>query len=338
MSGSTGEAPFVSVVLPCRNELGHIVPCLQSLLATHHPREKLEVIFVDGMSDDGTREILLEAAKQHPFMRVLENPRRIVPTAMNLGIKNARGEYIVRMDAHSVYPADYIPRCLKLLHESAGAGNAGGRVVTTPNGDGPWAQPVAFVTSHRLGVGNGRWRISDEPGFVDTVPNGCFKREVLERVGLYDERLTRNQDNELNARLHKHGYKVAFDPAIKVRYFNQSTLEGLLHQGFFTGMWNVYTLWLHPYTFKWRRFVPAGFVAYLAALPLLPALFLAPLALYVGLVAAVSASARREGVDPLRVAATFAAYHVSYGLGTLFGVLNLITGRWKGYLGRPLKK
>lgn len=346
MSDPAPWEPFVSIIVPCRNELGHIVPCLESLLAQRHPREKLEVFFLDGMSADGTREILEEAARKHPFMRVLDNPRKIVPTAMNLGIKHARGEVIVRMDAHSEYPPDYLPRVLKLLRDTEGAGNAGGRVITTPNGDGPWARPVAFVTSHGFGVGYGRWRTSDEPGLVDTVPNGAFRREVLEKVGLFDERLTRNQDNELNARLWKAGYKVAFDPTIRIRYYNQSTLAGLLHQGFHTGAWNIYTLFLHPYTWKWRRFVPAAFAAYVVALACavaaappapLAAAALFPLALYAVLVAAISLSPGARAVGGLRVAATFAAYHLAYGFGTHSGVLNLVTGRWRRRLGQPLK-
>ncbi len=335
--------PFVSVVVPCRNEASHIHRVLKSVIRTAYPKDRLEVTFVDGLSTDGTRQILERAARLHPFIRVIDNPKLITPCGMNIGIRQSRGEVIVRMDAHSQFPSDYIERCLKALRET-GAACAGGRSVNVPNGEGLWARAVAVVTKHPLGVGDSTYRVGGSRGFVDTVPFGVFPREVLENVGLFDERLTRNQDNELTARLIRHGYKIAFDPTIRVRYWNQGTLEGLMKQGFYTGMWNVYTLYLYPYTWKTSRFVPAGFAAYLAALPAFTAArpgwawaAALPLALYCLLVAGVSAAAGPAGGGVRRVATTFAAYHLSYGFGTLWGALNLAIGRWRGHLGRPLK-
>jgi succinoglycan biosynthesis protein ExoA len=180
---------------------------------------------------------------------------------------------------------------------------------------------------------------------VDTVPFGTFPRSAFDDVGLYDPRLTRNQDNELNARLQKAGYTIAFDPSIRVRYLNQADLTGLVRQAFFTGMWNVYTLFLHPYTWKLRRFVPMGFVAYLALLAAAaarPARGTAaaalPLGLYGVLVASFSLRTDETAGGRLPVAATFVAYHLSYGVGTLWGIVNVLTGRWRFDLGRPLRK
>ena len=338
------EGPSVTVIVPCRNEAGHLEEMLESLLSNDYPRERLEVVFVDGMSDDGTRELLERAAREHPFIRVLDNPRRTVPCAMNEGIRRTRGEVIVRLDAHSRYPRDYVSRCVRLLL-STGAACAGGRVLTMPNGEGPWARAVAAVTSHVVGVGDSRFRTSRRAGYVDTVPLGTFRREVFERVGLFDERLTRNQDNELTARIRRAGYKIAFDPSIHLVYWNQKSLKGLVHQGFHTGKWNVYTLWLYPYTWKASRFVPAAFVLYLAVLalvvpegrPALTSAAAAPLALYGALVASIAAARGSAGGGALRVAATVIAYHVSYGVGTHLGVANLLTGRWRAQLGRPLR-
>lgn len=339
------DAPFVSVVVPCRNERAHIRRCLDSLIRSTHPKERLEVTFVDGMSTDGTRRILEEYARAHGF-RVLDNPKVVAPAALNIGIARSRGEIIVRMDAHAEFPDDYIPRLIRLLRESR-AGNAGGRVVNVPNGEHPWARAVAYVTAHRFGVGDSAWRTSERPGFVDTVPGGAYPREVLERVGPFDERLTRNQDNELNSRLLRLGYRIAFDPGIRIKYWNQGTLRGLLRQGWHTGLWNVYTLRLHAHTWKTSRFVPGAFVAYLAAaLPAaalapsagLAALASGPAALYVLLLALSAAGARRAQGGPLRAALTFAGYHLAYGAGTLTGVVNLVTGRWRAHLGRPIRK
>lgn len=335
--------PFVAVVVPCRNEAAYIRPLLESLLRSEHPRERLELVFVDGMSTDGTRELLEAAAKEHSFIRVLDNPRMIAPTAMNVGIRATRAEIVVRIDAHSEYPADYIPRCVQLLRSEAKIGNAGGMPVPLPNGRSPWAASVAYVTAHRFGVGNSPFRTRRSPGFVDTVPCGTFHRSMFDEVGLFDERLTRNQDNELNARIQRAGYRIAFDPAIRIHYRNQPDLNGLLRQAWFTGMWNVYTVLLHPYTWKWRRYVPMAFVAYLAVLapaaiwgaPAAPILAL-PLALYVFLAAACSAGAAEAG--RLRVAATFVSYHLSYGTGSFVGLANVLRGRWRADLGRPLTK
>ena len=346
-SAAATRDPFVAVVIPCRNEAPYIRPVIDALLSSLHPRDRLEVIIVDGMSTDGTRAILADAAREHPFIRVLDNPQFTTPVAMNLGIKAARGEIIVRMDAHAEYPRDYIPSCVRLLRSGSKVGNAGGRIVPLPNGGGAWARAVAFVTAHRFGVGGAAFRTGTHPGPVDTVPYGTFSRAALDEVGLYDERLTRNQDNELNARLRKAGYTIAFDPSIHIHYRNQATLKGLVRQAFFTGMWNVYTLSLHPYTWKWRRFVPACFVAYLTVLAAVAsasgradgtAAAALPLGVYGVLVAVFSIASGGTSGGRYRVAATFVSYHLSYGVGTCFGIGNLLTGRWRGYLGRPLIK
>jgi glycosyltransferase involved in cell wall biosynthesis len=343
-TAEVASEPSVAVVIPCRNEAPFIRLVIDSLLSGSYPRERLEIIFVDGMSTDGTREILKDAAREHAFIRVLDNPLLTVPAAMNLGIRAARGEIIVRMDAHAEYHRDYIPRCVRLLLRSGpNVGSAGGRIVTLPNGESPWARAVAFVTSHRFGVGNAAFRTDSRPGLVDTVPFGTFWRAALDKVGLYDVRLTRNQDYELNARLRKAGYAIAYDPDIRIRYRNQAHLKGLVRQAFFTGMWNVYTVSLHPYTWKWRHFVPMGFVAYLALLTAaaparMPGTTAAalPLGLYAVLVAVFSLGS--GGGDRLPIAATFVSYHLSYGVGSFFGVANVLTGRWRADLGRPLLK
>jgi|CXWL01.1.fsa_nt_gi glycosyltransferase involved in cell wall biosynthesis len=327
--------PFVAVVIPCRNEARFIGPVIDSLRKSSYPREKLEVLFVDGMSTDGTRAALEAAAKEEPFIRVLDNPLLTAPAAMNLGIRAARAEVIVRMDAHSEYPDDYITRCVRLLRSDSKIGNAGGRLVPLPHGPGPWARAVAFVTTHRFGVGGAAFRTGSRPGLVDTVPFGAFSRAVLDEVGLYDVRLTRNQDNELNARLQQAGYMIVFDPSIRVNYRNQSDLKGLLRQAYFSGIWNIYTLVLYPYTWKWRRFIPMFFTGYMALLPagFLPVL---PLGLYALLAAVFSLHSGGSPADRLRVAATFVAYHLTYGAGSLLGIVHVLTGRWRAHLGRPL--
>lgn len=332
--------PSVSIIIPCRNESVHIAACVESVLKFDYPSDLLEVLFIDGISTDNTAEIITGYVTKYPFIKLLNNPAKTVPPAMNIGIKNAKGAIIVRLDAHSAYPADYLSRCIDLLN-STGAANAGGRFVNIKNGNGPWAEAVQFVTGHKFGVGNGAFRTSAKPGFVDTVPFGTFRRDIFDKVGYFDERLTRNQDNEFNARITKAGYKIAFDPNIKIFYKNQATLSGLLNQAYSTAAWNIYTLKLCPYTFTWRRFVPAVFVAYLALLPASTTsgfglLFSIPLALYAGIALYYSVTAPYGIKEKSRILITFFLYHLAYGTGTFYGVFNLATGRWKNFLGKPL--
>jgi glycosyltransferase involved in cell wall biosynthesis len=332
---------FISILIPCRNEEEHIAACLDAVLAFDLPEGSWEVLVIDGMSSDSTRQIVERRMSGCSAIKLLDNPGMIAPTAMNIGIKAAKGGVIVRLDAHSEYPRGYIRACIALL-EKTGAANAGGRFVTVPNGGGPWAVPVAEVTKHRFGVGTGAFRVGTKPGFVDTVPYGTFRREVFGKVGFYDERLTRNQDNEFNDRLRKAGYKIAFDPAIEIFYKNQATLKGLVGQGFYTGMWNIYTLKLFPYTFKWRRFIPVAFVLYLLSIPFacLAAPFfkfyIFPAAAYVFVNLAVSFTRPHGLAVKVRTAVTFLSYHLAYGTGTLSGAVNLVTGKWLNHLGKPL--
>lgn len=331
----------VSVVIPCRNERAYIGRCLDTLRAWKLPEGGIEILAVDGMSTDGTRDILEKYKEIDARIRVLDNPRRIVPTALNIGIARARGEFIVRIDAHAEYPSDYLLRCLELLR-STGAVNAGGRVVTVPNGEGPWARAVASVTSHPFGVGGSAFRTAETPGFVDTVPFGTFRRSLFDKLGGFDERLTRNQDNEFNSRIIRFGGRIAFDPGIRVIYKNQASLRGLVRQAYHTGMWNIYTLRLHPYTFALRRFIPAGFVAFLACAPLATRMrvwggaYLVIIFFYALACLVASGRGRRFGSPDMKTAATFACYHGAYGLGEWVGLLNLITNRWLAQLGQPL--
>jgi glycosyltransferase involved in cell wall biosynthesis len=296
----------------------------------------MEVLVVDGMSEDGTRERLADWCRKHPALRVLDNPQRIVPTAMNIGIRSARGQWIIRLDAHSEYPPNYFTRCLETSRRM-GRDNVGGSFVTMANDGTRQARLVQALITHRFGVGNSPFRVGASEGAVDTVPYGCYRLEVFERIGLYDERLERNQDYELNCRLRKSGGSVWYDAAIRIFYYGDRTITALLRKMFVTGQWNPWTWYVAPYSFAWRHAVPASFVAALlgaAALfaiePFLGQLALASLLvphLMIGLAAAFQ-QARRYGLwmfpwlPPL-----FLGYHVTYGLGTLWGICVLALGR-----------
>jgi len=204
----------VTVIVPCRNERRYIAACLDSILATAYPADRLEVLVVDGASDDGTRDAVRAYAAREPRVRLLDNPRRSAPAALNLGIRAARGEIIARMDAHVVYPPHYLPVLVEALLET-GADNVGCPIVTLPADESATARAIACALSHPFGVGNSRFRIgSAVRREVDTVPFGCFRRDVFDRVGLFDEELIRNQDDEFNFRLIRSGGRVLLVPDV----------------------------------------------------------------------------------------------------------------------------
>lgn len=325
------QAPFISLVLPVRNEEKYIRACAESLFLQDYPEERMEVLFVDGCSTDGTVGILREIQRVHPLLRVLNNPNRTVPYAMNIGIRESRGEFIVRMDAHAEYAPDYVSRCIRAL-QTVECDNAGGVCVT--KGRGYMGRAIAGALSTPFGVGNSMFRLDVRSGYVDTVPFGAFRRELFDRIGLYDERLTRNQDNELNYRIRKNGGKIYLDREIRCTYYCRDTLRGIMKMGFQNGMWNVITMFLCPGSMGLRHFVPLLFVLSTIGLALLslafgPQVFGVLLLLewfaYLSLDAFYSYTvAQSLGLRYLPVLPViFPAFHIAYGLGSLRGFFAL---------------
>ena len=214
-------------MVPCFNEANNIRSCLDSVVANDYPKDQLEVLVVDGQSNDGTREIILEFAKRHSWIRILDNVHRITPSAMNIGIQAAKGEILMRMDAHTEYPSNYISGLVVWLLKSK-ADNVGGTSIVRPANSGAKAQAIAYALSHPWGVGNSHFRIgASEPKWVDTVPFGCYWREVFDRIGYYNEALLRNQDDELNHRLIKLGGRILLVPEIVSFYTARESLSKL---------------------------------------------------------------------------------------------------------------
>ncbi|MFC1678602.1 glycosyltransferase family 2 protein [Elusimicrobiota bacterium] len=335
--GSQAEMPSVSIVIPCRNEEAFIGSCLESVTQMEYPKDRLEILVVDGMSQDRTPEILRTYANGHPHIILLQNPKKIVPAAMNIGIRRAGGEFIIRLDAHSSYPRHYVTTCIRHLRRT-GADIVGGWVRTTPGAETLMAESIALATSHPFGVGNSSFRTSSKGGFVDTVPFGAYRRDLVDKVGLYDERLPRNQDNELCSRVLQHGGKIYLASDLEIRYFNQATLSGLLSQASRTGMWNVMTLRINPRAFRWRHFIPFCFVTGLAASFLLPLTapwlrysFLGVLGPYAVVTCFCSMLiSTKAGLKHLLVLPwLFFLYHACYGLGTCWGLILSLAGQWK---------
>jgi len=323
--------PLVSIVLPCRNEARYIERCIVSLQASTYPKDRIEIIVVDGMSDDGTRQLLMRAAAHDSRIVLIENPKLTAPAAMNLGIARAAGAVIMRADAHCEYAPDYIPTLVTALDEH-GADNVGGITKVVPGADTDVAQAIAIALSHPAAVGNSYFRIgASAPRWVDTVPFGCWKRETFQRIGLFDESLPRNQDDELNMRLRGKGGRILLLPNVVTTYFGRSTLGQLARMFWQYGYYKPLTAMRAGRGLKVRQYVPSVFVlALVVAAAWAPVSEIARgiLELVVGsylivlMAAGLPAAWRfRPGVG-LAVMAALPVMHFAYGLGFLRGVVH----------------
>ena len=338
------ERPLVSVIIPCRNERGWIDGCLESLLGSEYPRDRLEIIVADGMSDDGTREQVARYAAADPRIRLLDNPRRITPTALNLAIASARGDVIMRMDAHNTYPPSYVPALVDWLAQS-GADNVGGVCETVPGGPGVTARAIAVALAHPAGVGNSHFRIgASEPRWVDTVPFGCYRRDVFDRIGLFDEELIRNQDDELNMRLIRAGGRILLVPDVVTTYHARDSLSKLWRMYYQSGYFKPLVARKLGGVFTWRQLVPPLFVLSFAVTALLAALVSAGAWLFAALLAAyglallavsVPVATRHGPRVAIELCAAIPVLHFSYGLGFLVGAVDFLLLRRRGARGAP---
>ncbi|HEX2999458.1 MAG TPA: glycosyltransferase family 2 protein [Armatimonadota bacterium] len=330
------SAPVVSIVIPCRNEDCYIEECLRGVLAFDQPPGGFEVIVADGMSDDGTRNIVSRIATVDPRVRLLDNPKRNTPCALNVGIRAARGEIIVRVDAHTEYARDYLCRCVEVLQET-GADNVGGPWVA--KGKSYLQRAIAAAFASPFAVGGARGHRADFEGPVDTVYLGCWRKSILERIGLFDEELIRNQDDELNFRLQLAGGKIWQSPRIRSWYTPRASLRNLFRQYWQYGYWKVRVMQKHGRPASLRHLVPGCFAGTLLILaltaPFLPIAregLAALLALYLlFLIPASIITAIRTGWSLLlALPAVFSCYHLGYGYGFLFGVWDFLICRRGG--------
>ena len=322
---------MLSVICPIYNEEKYIAKCIDSILAQDYPKDDLEVIFVDGMSSDRTREIVAEYSAKYPFIRLIDNPDRIVPPAMNIGIKASVGDIIVRLDAHAVFPQNYFSELVKNLHE-LDADNVGGVCRTLPINDTPVCRSIAYVLSSSFGMGNSHFRIgADSIKEVDTVPFGCFKRELFDRVGYFDEELTRNQDDEFNGRIIKNGGKIFLLPDLVIDYFARDTVAKVYKMFYQYGLFKplVNKKLGQPATI--RQFFPLLFVLGLILGPLTFLissafiwLYLGVLLVYLTLAAVFSSRESRSLKEVLIKIWVYFVVHFAYGWGYINGIIKLI--------------
>jgi len=319
---------IASIVMPVYNEEKHIKECILSLLKQDYPQEYMEWIFVDGCSTDRTKEIIEGFQKQYSdLIKIYNNPKKTAPYAMNIGIKAAVGKYIIRLDAHSEYTNNYISKCVDYL-KTTDADNVGGKAET--KGKGFVGKGIALMLSSKFGVGNSQFRTDGKSGYVDTVPFGAFRREVFEKYGMYDERLTRNQDNELNYRIRKNGGKIYLADDIKFTYYCRDSIKGIIDMAVQNGKWNIITMKLFPGAMGVRHFVPFVFLLSLITLPILGALssffihlYLLEISLYLflDLMFSVKIATELKYIPLLLI--LFPTFHISYGFGSLVGFLFL---------------
>ena len=332
--GHSQDSPMVSIIVPCRNEEKYISKCLDSVVVSKYSKSKMEVLVVDGMSTDKSRQIVQEYASRHSFVKLLLNPKQVIPAGLNIGVRSAQGSVIILMNAHTVYDEFYVPRCVESLTNSD-ADNIGGIVIVTP-GDGTYvAKAIARSLSHPFGVGPSHYKLSGSQNArqADAVAFGCYRREVLMSLGLFNEDLRRSEDMDLNVRLRRRGGKILLNPNIICYQHARSTLGAFCKHNFANGFWVTYPLRFGSKPFSWRHLVPGGFVFALIVLPTLGLFSKAFLWLVAGALAlyaigslgsstwlaAKDRDLRHVGFLPI----VFAVLHFSYGAGSVWGLLKV---------------
>lgn len=325
---------FVSVIAPCRNEKDYIKKFLDSMVAQTYPKDHLEFLIADGASGDGTRDIILEYVKKHPFIHLINNPKKYTPFGLNLAIKQSKGDVILRLDSHAMYPEDYVTKCVQYLQESA-ADNVGGIIKTTPAKNTLEAKAIALCMSHGFSVGNSYFRKgADKPKEVDTVFGGCYKKEVFKKIGLFNEKLTRSQDLEFNLRLKRTGGKIMLNPDIFCYYYHKTTFASFFLHNFRDGQWAILPLKFTGKFFKLRHYLPLMLV--LTFLLLLVLSFFSKLifmvwivliGLYLFLILFFSAVVSRKENDVrlfFVMPVAFLVRTIGYSLGSLEGLTELL--------------
>lgn len=327
---------MITILIPCYNEERYIEKCLRSVLDFELTEKiKIEVLVLDGGSTDATRDIVATLGAQDFRIRLIDNPGRIQSIGLNIGIRESSGEWIMRLDAHTRYPPDYLMLCYQTAIET-GADNVGGVCITHPGGEHYAAQFVQALTTHKFGVGNSGFRTGAKAGPRDTVPFGFFRRNVFDRIGFFDERLVRTQDYEFNRRLAAAGGKIYLNPDIQSSYFNLPDFRSFLKKQLQKqGPYNAYMWYLAPYAFVPRHAITGCFSLFFwAGLLMSPvsssisSIYISILTLYftLGFLASIQQALRYKLWRHLFfLPFGFFLFHISHGTGVLVGLFKLFT-------------
>ncbi|MCF6245175.1 MAG: glycosyltransferase family 2 protein [Sulfurovum sp.] len=329
----------ISVIIPCLNEEKYIMACLESILEAEYSHERMEIFVVDGMSEDDTRKIVKEYQDKYKFIHLIDNFKRIPPVAMNMGIKKAKGEFIVRLDAHALYPANYFSELIK-WHQELNAQNVGTAIATEVKNKNKKSLAIKEVLSHGFGVGNSDFRTGiKEIKEVDTVPFGCYKKEAFETYGYYDERLVRNQDIELNKRIVNAGGKIYLIPDVQCTYYARENFTELAKNQYQNGFWNILTAYYTKTlnSLSVRHFIPLLFVlSFIVPLcislifPQVLWLSFFSLVSYLSLVIIISIKLKNNSNSIVYLMLSFLTLHLSYGLGSFVGIFSVMNKYIKG--------
>ncbi len=325
----------ITIIIPCRNEEKFVKNCINSVLKFDDLENcDYEIFLLDGMSEDKTRSIIEQYVVINNRIKLIDNQGIIQSTALNIGIKQAKGYWIMRLDAHAEYPKNYLKKLIETSLKT-NADNVGGVVNTLPFNNSYQAQLVQALTTHKFGVGNSGFRIGMKEGEADTVPYGFFKKEIFEKVGYFDERLVRAQDYEFNCRIKKYGGKIWLDPEIVINYYNQPNILKFLSKQFYKeAPYNAYMWYLAPYSFTLRHAITGFFTCgiILGGIlsffpPVIKYLFLSIIGLYflLAIVSSIQQAVRYKKVLHIfTLPVSFFLYHFIHGLGILVGIIKLI--------------
>ena len=331
--------PFVSVILPIRNEVSFISQSISTIQQQDYPANCIEILIADGISIDGTREIVLQRSAEDSRIRLIDNPSKIVPPGLNVAILQSKGEFIIRIDGHTLIAPDYIKNCINTLQRTK-ADNVGGCM--TADGTTEFGKAVAIATSISFGVGNSKFHYAQGEVETDSVYMGAWPKDVFNRIGLFDEELVRDQDDEFNYRLREKGGTIILNPEIKSVYTTRSSPITLWKQYFQYGLWKIRVLQKHPRQMSLRQFIPPLFVLSLLISTLLTLtiswgrwlLFLIALSYLLANITAAIITASKKGWNHLLLLpVTFLIIHLSYGFGFLVGLVKF-WNRWEDKKGQ----
>lgn len=322
---------MVSVVIPCLNEEKYIKRLMVALSKQTFSLEKIEVIIADGESQDRTVELIRTFISENPNLKIkiVNNSKKNIPSALNLAIKSSTGEIIIRMDAHSVPHEDYIKYCVEDLELNKGM-NVGGLWLIKPSKDNWISESIALAASHPFGVGDAKYRYSKESAYVETVPYGSFFRSTFDKIGFFNEELLVNEDYEFNVRISNFGGKIFFDPRIKIDYYARGDFSSLAKQYWRYGYWKFKMLQIFPDTIRWRQAIPPLFVVSLIFLaiasiflPLALSLLLGEFGIYLLLLVIGSLRIvidKNKWIFILGIPFSIMVMHFSWGLGFLTSI------------------
>lgn len=328
--------PVVSIIIPCRNEELFILECVTSLLNQDYPPEKVEILIIDGNSTDGTLKILQQVTEKNSNVRTVTNPRNIFPAGVNIGINQAKGDYIFIAGAHARYPENYISGCIT-NSQKYDADNIGGVMETIPFEDNFTGRLITKVLSSPFGVGNSKFRIgSSEVIETDTVFGGCYKKEVFEKHGKFNENLVSTSDYEFNKRIKQKGARIFLVPEIKIKYFTRSTLWKFLKNNIRNGFWSIYPIaFTDHFPVSLRHLIPLVFLLTLIITGCLSFFFKSCLIIFLAIIllymfsslsySIIAAGKKYHYIMFLPV--LFFGLHITYGIGSIWGVFKVIRRR-----------